>query len=141
MIKRYIVATMIMISAITGSALIFSPSAQAAANCPSGHILTLKPWYDGLLDNNCVVKSPGTTTEEHSKFIWTIVLNVIDDLFQIIGYIATGFIIYGGFLFMTTSGDPARAAQARKTLLYAVIGVVIAIASVGVINLVSGAVL
>ena len=56
-----------------------------------------------------------------------IVLNILVDLFFLVGFAALGFIIYGGFLYMSSAGDPSRAASGKNTLLHATIGLVIAV--------------
>lgn len=115
----------------------FAPQTAFAAPCPGGNILTLKPWYSGLeMTSNCSPKSPvGEAAQK--KFVWTIALNIVEDILQITGYIAVGFVIYGGFLFMTSGGSPERAAAGRKTITNALIGVVIALSAVLLVNLVA----
>ena len=46
------------------------------------------------------------------------------------------FIIMGGFKYMTSSGSPDQAAKAMKTIINAVIGMVVALGSVGLVNFV-----
>lgn len=45
--------------------------------------------------------------------------------------------MYGGFLMMTSSGAPDKAAHGRKTIMSAAIGLVIALASVALVNFIS----
>ena len=135
MFKRGLLAlTLILMGATTSAVLLPTDSVQAA--CPSGKILTIKPWYDGLLESDCSIKSPDKVGGL-SPFIWKIVLNIVEDLLQLAGYVAVGFIIYGGFQFMTSSGSPDQAAKAQKTIINAAIGLVIAIASIGLVNLIA----
>lgn len=108
-----------------------------AGKCKSGKILTLDPWYKDLMEDDCTIQSPAKQGME--KFIWTIVRNIVNDIFQIVGYIATGFIIYGGFLFMTSAGNPDQAARGRKTLINAIVGLVIAMSAGVIVNLIAGA--
>jgi hypothetical protein len=74
------------------------------------------------------------------NFIWRIALNIIDIALQLVGYIAAGFILYGGFLFLTSAGDPGKTAKARTMILDAAIGLAISIGSVAIINLFTGVV-
>ena len=39
--------------------------------------------------------------------------------------VAVGFIIYGGYMYMISGGDPGRVKKAKDVLLYAVIGIVV----------------
>ncbi len=142
MIKRMLLSLALIVMGASAYSLVF-PSTPAFASCPSGKILTLKPWYDGLIDSNdCSIKHPDTLNSPNkndglSKFIWRIVLNMVDDMLQLTGFITVGFIIYGGFLYMTSSGSPDKAANGKKTVIYAVVGLVIAIASTLLVNLVA----
>ncbi len=110
-------------------------------------ILGIPTWFNGLVkveDNTCVIKSPSdldtdsTSGDGLSKFIWRVVLNVIDIALRLIAWVAAGMMILGGFKMITSDGAADKAAQGRKTLLNAAIGLVIAIASVGLVNLVMG---
>ena len=55
----------------------------------------------------------------------------------IFGYTTVGYIMYGGFLMMTSNGAPDKAAHGRKTIMSAAIGLVIALASVALVNFIS----
>lgn len=112
------------------------PAHAAGDACSEkGKILTLKPWYHGLTEGgDCRIKNIGSTPEEQASFIWKIVLNVVDDLFQLVGYIATGFIMYGAFLMMVSNGSPDKAARARYTMIYAIIGLAVALSSIAIVN-------
>lgn len=133
MIRKSIIAiTLILFGTVTTMALYPSP-AQAA--CASGKFLTFDPWYTGLLDEQCSIKSP----EEAGglgKFIWIIISNILDMIFQAIAYVAVGFIMYGGFMFMTSAGNPDQAAKGRKTLINAIVGLVIAVSAGIIVNLI-----
>lgn len=110
--------------------------AYASDPCVKSAFLTLPPWYRGLTDSNCNITTPDT--EGLGKFIWKIVLNVIDMALQVLGYMAVGFIIYGGFMYMTSQGDAEGSAKARRTIRDAITGLVVAIGSVAIVNLVMG---
>jgi hypothetical protein len=124
-----------------------------AKNCNTG-FLTLPAWHRGVVNVNCEIKtvaepekdSTGKITKDidHNteitlnSFIWTVVLNVIEMALHAVGYIATFFIIYGGFQFFTAGGSPDGVTKARKTIINAVIGLVISLVSVGIVNLILG---
>ncbi len=155
MIRRWIVAGA-FIMGLGGSmvALALPPSSvQAAcsnptqcdaqdANSCNNSFLTFPAWYRGLptesKNGNCNIKSPttGKNGEGLSKFIWTIVLNIIDIALQLVGYISVGFIIYGGFTYIVWAGASDRIANARKMIINAVAGLVISLFAVAIINLV-----
>lgn len=70
----------------------------------------------------------------------TDVVAVIDTIvnwfFAIIIGIAAIMIIYAGFLWMTSGGDEEKTGNARKTLIYALIGVVVAVVAKGLVTLI-----
>ena len=137
--KKIIIAMSLMIIGSFGASMTFPNTSFAESNkCDKkGRILTLKPWYDGLTEDNCSIKDIGSDADSQANFIWRVVLNIVDDLLQLIGYTTVGYIMYGGFLMMTSNGAPDKAAHGRKTIMSAAIGLVIALASVALVNFIS----
>ena len=138
--KKIIIAISLMIIGSFGASVTFPNTSFADDNdtCSNkGKILTLKPWYSGLTNDDCSLKSPGADTNSQANYIWKIALNIVDDLLQLIGYATVGYIIYGGFLMMTSNGAPDKAAHGRKTIMSAAIGLVIALASAALVNFIS----
>ena len=136
--KKIIIAMSLMIIGSLGASVTFPGISFADDACSNkGKILTLKPWYSGLTNSDCSLKNPGTDTNSQANYIWKIALNIVDDLLQLIGYATVGYIIYGGFLMMTSNGAPDKAARGRKTIMSAAIGLVIALASVALVNFIS----
>ena len=137
--KKIIIAMSLMIMGSFGASVTFPGISFAEGGICSnkGKILTLKPWYSGLTNSDCSLKNPDTDTNSQANYIWKIVLNIVDDLLQLIGYTTVGYIMYGGFLMMTSNGAPDKAARGRKTIMSAAIGLVIALASVALVNFIS----
>ena len=138
--KKIIIVMSLMIMGSFGASVTFPGVSFADDACSNkGKILTLKPWYSGLTNNDhdCSLKSPGADADSQAKFIWKIALNIVDDLLQLIGYTTVGYIMYGGFLMMTSNGAPDKAAHGRKTIMSAAIGLVIALAAVALVNFIS----
>ena len=136
--KKIIIAISLMIIGSFGASVTFPNTSFADDACSNkGKILTLKPWYSGLTNNDCSLKTPGADTNSQANYIWKIALNIVDDLLQLIGYTTVGYIMYGGFLMMTSNGAPDKAARGRKTIMSAAIGLVIALASVALVNFIS----
>ena len=136
--KKIIIAMSLMIIGSLGASVTFPGISFADDACSNkGKILTLKPWYSGLTNDDCSLKNPGADTNSQANYIWKIALNIVDDLLQLIGYPTVGYIMYGGFLMMTSNGAPDKAAHGRKTIMSAAIGLVIALASVALVNFIS----
>jgi hypothetical protein len=153
-VKRLILAVGVTVIAGGATLALAAPSGVSAktistAEDCSVRILTFPTWFNGLVKaegGKCVVKSPdelntldsdgNSKNDGLSRFIWRVALNVIDIALQLVGYIAVIFILIGGFNMITSSGSPDGMAKARKSILNAVIGLVISVGSVGLVNLI-----
>ncbi len=135
-IKLSIVGAFIAVGLIGGAVAATVPLESANAAC--GSFLTFPAWYDGLTDGGCNIISPQKTTDETgiNLFVWRIALNVIEIVLQVIGYIAVFYIIYGGFIYMTSNGSPDRATAGIHTIVNASVGLVLGVSAIAVKNLV-----
>ncbi len=62
--------------------------------------------------------------------------NIVFWLFALAGIAAVFFVMFAGIKFLTSGGDPKQVEGARKTMTYAIIGLVIIILSFAIINLI-----
>ena len=104
---------------------------QVSADCVES-FLGVPTWYRGLTDGDCAIRTPDGGGESLEVFIWTIVLNVIEMALVATVYVAIFFILYGGFQFMVGGTNPSLIEKGRKSILNAVIGLVIAMGSIAV---------
>lgn len=65
-----------------------------------------------------------------------IVTKIVDTLFIVLGVVCVFVIIYGGFLMMTSAGDPGKVAKGKKAVIGAIIGLLIAISAGAIVNFV-----
>lgn len=77
-------------------------------------------------------KASGNTTTSDS-----LVKLVMNTMFYIVGIVSIIMIIYGGMKYTTSSGDPKKVASAKATILYAVIGLIVALFAVAIVQFVS----
>jgi len=84
--------------------------------------LNFPTWYEFLPVNS--TNSPEFTGIND---VWLIVAAIIDILLRIAAIIAIVVVIYGGIEFITSSGEPEKAAAARSRIINALIGLVIAV--------------
>ena len=66
-----------------------------------------------------------------------IIQTVLSVVFNLIGALAFLFIILGGLAFVTANGDPQKVARAKATVLYAIIGLVVAIVAQSIVSLIA----
>lgn len=118
-----------------------SVNAVSANQKCNAYILTFPAWYNNLSSGtpgNCKLMSPAdfsTDTEEGLKtYVGIIGLNTLNILIQLVAYVCTGFIIFGGYRYMTSAGDSSGIAAGKKTVLNAVVGLVLALVAVIVIQ-------
>lgn len=115
-----------------------TPVASPVGAACESTILGIPPWYRGLTEgDDCNIVDPNTVGGP-SNFVWRIVLNVIQMGLVIVAYIALFFIIYGGFLFITGGSNPSQVEKGRKSVLNAVVGLVVAMGSIAVTNFIFG---
>lgn len=72
--------------------------------------------------------------EQASGDIKQIGMNIINYAFIIGGGLAVIYIIYAGFTYMTAGSDQAKVDQAKNTIMYAIIGLVIITLSFVILN-------
>lgn len=63
--------------------------------------------------------------------------NVVRAALQLAGVVLFILFVYAGFNFLLSGGDPKRLQQARSTLTYAIIGLVVIVVSYLIIQLIS----
>jgi len=68
--------------------------------------------------------------------VMTVLDSLVDWLFSILLIVAVIFLIIAAFTFITASGDPEKIKTARNFVLYALIGVAVAVAARGLVSLV-----
>jgi hypothetical protein len=138
-IRNWIVALFIATTLGGATFAIATPQTTLAAGTCNDQLLTFPAWFKGLTDGSCNIKSPADAGGL-STFIWKIVLNVIEMGLQLVGYISAGFIIRGGFKYMTAIGEASEIAKAKKIVTDAVIGLALSMFSVAIVNVIAGAI-
>lgn len=118
MLKKTISLITLTIAIFLGTQIstpVFADDASFTGDC--------RNMFLGLTSWDCDV----TISDELSlkKGIWQIVVNIANDIAIIAAYLVLGYVIYGGYLYTFSSGDPSKAAAGKKTLTHAFIGLAI----------------
>ena len=74
--------------------------------------------------------------DEDGKGLLDIANTIINVILGAVGFIAVVMIIIGGISYTTSAGDSARVKKAKDTILYGVIGLVIALLAFAIVNFV-----
>lgn len=65
------------------------------------------------------------------------VVKMIEVALSLVGIVAVIVIVYGGITFVISTGDAAKTTRARNTILYAVVGMGVALLSYAIVHFVS----
>ena len=65
------------------------------------------------------------------------ITNVLTIVFGVVGALALLMITVGGLRYITSAGDPQKASRARDTIIYAAVGIAIALTAEAIIAFVS----
>ena len=126
----YIVTVLMLLGAL----VVLTPqTAMAVKNCNS-RFLTFPAWYNGLTNGDCNIVSPDSLPNGLTSFILMIATNMIEIVFQAVAYIAVGYILWGGFKYVTSYGESSEIVLARQRILNAIIGLVVAMLAVGIVK-------
>ena len=68
--------------------------------------------------------------------IQTFIQSITQVLVTLAGVSATGFFVWGGFRYITSSGNPEQLEGAKKTILYSAVGLAIALGAFVLSNIV-----
>lgn len=142
--------SLVVVASVGGSVLaIFTPQTSIAAGIPdtcniNEGFLGFPSWYRGLVytkntapkpEQICDIKSP-KNSGGLSKFIWLVVLNVVEMAIVAAAYLSGFMFIYGGWMFIISQGKPESAAKARSIMTMAAMGLVLMISAVALVNFV-----
>ncbi len=73
-------------------------------------------------------------SDQLAQGIWMIAFNILSDISVIAAYLALGFVIYGGYNYIFSSGDPSKVITGRKVLVQAFAGLAIVMTASIILN-------
>lgn len=85
---------------------------------------------------SCVDKSSGEGVATIAC-IPVVIQNLLNFLVVFAGIVLVFIIIFTGYKFVTSEGDPEKLGSARKTLLYAILGFLIVVGAFFILNVIS----
>lgn len=100
-------------------------------------------WYKYLNPQNgpngCELDSLRTGEGELDPYYFLKIAAAVFEIgLRIAGYVAIGFVIWGGFQYILSRGEPDKISGAQTTIVNALAGLSIAIAAVIIVNVVGG---
>jgi hypothetical protein len=97
--------------------------------------LSFPTWYRGLdCDADGSINIGGGGSQEVGEIVFIIALNVVDIILRLIGIVAVGFVIWGGFQYIISRGEPERAKNGIVTVRNALVGMGISMVAAIVVS-------
>ncbi len=116
-----VVASMALV--MTGLGVLVSSPAYAACDPKKG--------IPGSLEKDC---SKGEGQAEELDGNKGVITTIINTMLFIVGLLAVIMIIYAGIRFVTAHGDEKQVESARQTIIYSVVGLIVAILAYALVN-------
>lgn len=64
--------------------------------------------------------------------------NIINRIFWAVGVLAVIMIIVAGVQMITSAGDPGAVTKAKRTLVYSIVGLIVAVLAYAIVNFIIG---
>jgi len=111
---------------IASFAFLFSVGLTFATVAPVGAI--------NVTNDACTANPDSAICKSTGNDIGTIITKVVNVLLYILGIIAVIMMIVAGIRYTTSQGDAKTVADAKNTILYAVVGIVVAFSAYAIVN-------
>ena len=119
-----------------GAAMVMAPASADAVTCPQGTKNAGSELSNYAL---CNMDSSQIDNAGSPPSLWTTVNTVINVVLGVIGILAVIMIIYGGFKYTTSAGAADKVKSGKDTIMYGVIGLIIALLAFAIVNFVLAA--
>lgn len=130
------------IFAIKALILSKTTSIYFAAGCQSGNFFGFPPWYKYLGKNDVNVDLAGgnvcSPRLDSLNDFWLIGLAVVEILLRVAILAAIAYVLLSGVKYVTSRGNTDKTEAAKKTLVDALIGLIIAISATAVVTFIAG---
>jgi hypothetical protein len=134
LLRLTIIAVMLFLELVAVSV----PAQISYADANSDSCARLQGQFDQLNADGSLATNPKDATASFPKLCTTaVVINKAITILSVgAGVSATLFLIIGGFLFLTSAGNQEQAEKGKKTLLYAIIGLIIVVLATVIVKVV-----
>lgn len=93
----------------------------------------------GSSARDCIEAGADVKTGTGTTSLSDLITNIVNILLFVLGAIAVIMIVIGGIRYTTSNGDASGITSAKNTILYSVIGLVVALLAYAIVNFVLGA--
>ena len=77
----------------------------------------------------CTGYKQGEDVQENDNAVLKLLKRIISILLFVAGVLAVFMVIYGGFKYVTSGGEPQKAASGRQTIIFALVGLIVVVVS------------
>lgn len=135
---QYTLLALLTMASVAAASPVATP-VSAACN-PDVKVLGFPKWYRGTSGNPLTreVRGQCAIVIDNPNDLWVIALNFVEMLLVVAVYVAAGFIVWGGFKYIKSQGEPGKISESKMAIINAVIGLVIALASVAIVDFIQG---
>jgi hypothetical protein len=126
------------IAAGTGS--IVAAGLNAGATCAAGKRQVLCPGTTNQYKDD-LSQCSNLNANSNKNDLMDVVNTIINVIIGVIGFVAVVVIILGGVQYTTSAGDPGKVKKAKDTILYGIIGLVVALLAYAIVNFVLSSIL
>jgi len=130
MLKKYLIPFIILLFLVFPIFVFAEAGNPPAGNPPAG---TTSGGEPVKLTNPLTGK---TTFDEKTEGIPTLLGNVINAILGIVGSLALVMFIYGGIIWMTSSGNAEQVTKGKNIIIWATIGLVVIFSAYALVNFV-----
>jgi hypothetical protein len=116
--------------AVASAALVAVPVSAASVTCPS----------NSLRKTAASIALCNVPEEDEGDSLMKTVVVIIKAILGVLGLVSVVVIVLGGVKYTTSTGDPGKVKSAKDTILYGVVGLVIALLAFGIVNFVLGSI-
>lgn len=113
---------------LAGAVMMARPVMAAGGKCPDG--MARENYTNSIAE--CSVPQDEANPQDLSKTI----VSVINTVLGILGVVAVVVIILGGITFLTSQGEANKVQKGKNTILYGVVGLVVALLAFAIVNFV-----
>lgn len=85
-----------------------------------------------------IIPSQQTINNQGLNAVFPLIANILNYLLFAAGALAIIFVLIGAFQYVISSGNPQNIAQAKRTITYAIVGLVIVMMALVIVQFVRG---
>ena len=108
---------------------LFVATPAMAVTCPAGSL-------NGEAATYAQCNIPEEEIKEGDGGLFKTIQTIINWILAILGIVAVIMVILGGFTYMTSQGDSTKVKRAKDTILYGIVGLIIALLAFAIVNFV-----